>query len=177
MTTEDWARVEGSRRERREDSEERRDGPAREPDLWADLDLERAEELPIIVQRDDQTAPTNGRPPGGENTSGRRLDRAEVMAILSHMSVLFGIPVFMVPLVVRKDALALHHAKAAAIAYFAFYAALATAMFGSSLLLPLALAFYIPPLIGIARAVQHRNAGLVGLGDLGEWLFPWPKLR
>lgn len=177
MTTEDWARVEGGGRERRGDDDERRDDPVREPDLWSDLDLERADELPVIFRRDDRPAPTNGRPTGGDDTSGRRLDRAEVMAILSHMSVLFGIPVFMVPLVVRKDALALHHAKAAAIAYFAFYGVLLAAMFGSSLLLPVALAFYIPPLVGIARAVQHRDAGLLGLGDLGEWLFPWPKPR
>ncbi|MFB6351933.1 MAG: hypothetical protein ABEN55_17390, partial [Bradymonadaceae bacterium] len=61
--------------------------------------------------------------------------RATTMAILSHMSVLFGIPVFLVPLLQRTHPLSLHHAKAAGLIWFAFYALLGLSSLATGLLL------------------------------------------
>ncbi len=108
---------------------------------------------------------------------GRILGRPATMAILSHMSVLFGVPVFLVPLVRRQHPLSLHHAKAAAVIWFAFYLALALSFFVSGLFTPLMVLLYLPALVGISRAVQNRPAGRWGAGDLAEWLFEYPTAR
>ena len=103
--------------------------------------------------------------------------RAKSMAVLSHMSVLFGIPVFLVPLIQRKEALPLHHAKAAGLIWFVFYGLLALSTLTTGLLIPVMFLFYLPALVGIYRAIQGREAGRWGLGDLAERIFPFPKVR
>ena len=96
------------------------------------------------------------------------------LAILSHMSLLFGLPIFVIPLVQRKNALALHHAKAAMVIYFAFCGTLLLSIYSTGLFIPLAMLLYLPGLVGIYRAIQRQKAGRWGLGDLAERLFPWP---
>ncbi len=96
----------------------------------------------------------------------------QTMAIFAHMSVLFGIPVFLVPLLLRNDPLSVHHAKAAAVTFAGFYAGLVLAFVSVGLFMPIAMLFYIPALVGIARAVQGRRAGTWGFGEIGERLLP-----
>lgn len=156
------------------DSDEDR-SPTRKPDLWDDLGLETDAELPQVRDTAVPEAETEG--PTDDWTGEDPPDRGRIMAILAHLSVVFGVPVFLVPLVLRKDALSLHHAKAAAVIFFAFYATLSLAMFSSSLFLPVAMALYIPGLVGIRRAVRERSAGHLGLGSLAELVFPWPRPR
>jgi hypothetical protein len=141
----------------------------REP--FADHDLSPPDDRPP-ARRDDATpdSPTTDDPDDEPIVS-----RPATMAILSYMSILFGVPVFLVPLVRRRDALSLHHAKAAALVWLAFYAALVLSFFVSGLFTPVMLLLYLPALVGIHRALQGREAGRWGAGDLAEWLFEYPK--
>lgn len=167
MTTDEWT----YRPETEVDDRTDRPEPStdvREP--FADVDLSEPDDQP--------PARTNANDAPADQTEEKAgfPSRATTMAIMSHMSVLFGIPVFLVSLVRRKHALSLHHAKAAAVIWFFFYAFLGLSSLSSALFLPLAFLFYLPALAGIYRAVQGREAGKWGLGDLGERVFPYPRV-
>ncbi len=97
--------------------------------------------------------------------------RGKAMAVLAHLSILFGVPVFLAPLFLRNNALALHHAKAAAVIYVLFLLTGVLSFFTCALAFPLAMLCYVPALIGIARAAHGEKAGRWGLGDLGERIF------
>lgn len=100
-----------------------------------------------------------------------RAARARVMSLFFHMSVFFGIPVFLVAFVKRDDPFALHHAKAAAVSFLTFYAALFIAFQGSMFAFGVCLLAYIPALFAIWAAAGGHHAGVLGWGHVGEILF------
>jgi hypothetical protein len=110
---------------------------------------------------------------GGESSGRLDLSNGVVMAILAHMSVMFGLPFFLIPLWQRNDELSLHHARTAGAIYIYFYALLAISPFSCGLFFPLAMLGYVPALVAIYRAIQGRAAGKWGFGQIGEWLFGW----
>jgi len=162
--------------ERPSGADERREPEfdVRDPDLWDELGLERSDDLPVPAASSASADERNARSRGARPAEDR-LTRPTVMALLSHLSVLFGVPVFLAPFLLRRDGHSLHHAKAAAVVFFAFYALLGAALFGWPALTPAAMLLYAPGLVGIYRAVQGRRAGFFGFGVFGEWLFPWPE--
>lgn len=125
--------------------------------------------------RTDEARPAPDDPRPDPTESDGRDGRS--LAILSHMSLLFGLPIFLIPLLQRKNALAIHHAKAAGLIYFGFYGTLLLSMYSTGLFVPLAMLFYLPGLVGIYRAINKQAAGRWGLGDLAERLLPHPEAR
>lgn len=176
MTANDWTSDGEPVGDTPEKEDERRtpEFETRDPELWDELGLERSDDLPVPSSNETDAPETTDERP---EDVGDGLTRPKVMALLSHLSVFFGVPVFVAPFFLRRDSLSLHHAKAAAVVYFLFYAFLAGALFGWPALTPVAMVMYLPALVGIYRTVQGRDAGLLGFGALGEWLFPWPKAR
>ena len=156
-------------RDRSEQSDEWSSGPTVD-EQFPERHADAGADAPPARTSDSAPAETDDHPASSERTTpdGRSL------AILSHMSLLFGLPVFIIPLLQRNNALALHHAKAAALIYFGFYGTLILSMYSTGLFLPLAMLFYLPGLVGIYRAINHEPAGRWGLGDLAERLFPHP---
>ena len=122
-------------------------------------------------------ADTSRSQPAASDDEKRPSADGRSMAVISHMSVLFGIPVFLVPVLRRRTPLGVHHAKAASLIYFGFYLNLALAMFASGFFLPVAMLFYLPGVVGVYRALRRQEAGKWGLGDLAERLFPHPTSR
>lgn len=97
--------------------------------------------------------------------------RTRANAILMHMSILCGFPIFLFALFKRDDALVLHHAKAAGAGFVLFYGALLGGLLWEPILFWCALALYVPSLLGVWRAAAGERLGLLGLGLLGEVLF------
>lgn len=104
-------------------------------------------------------------------TLDERQARTRAMSLLAHMSVLFGVPVFLVELFTREDAHALRHAKAAGAIWLCFYAALFVAMLGHVWAFVLCLGLYAPALYAVRRAIHDAPPGLLGLEPLGRALF------
>ncbi len=100
-----------------------------------------------------------------------------MMSIFSYCSVIFGIPVFIVPLVLRNNRFALHHARAAGAAYLACMMFLGLAVMNCAVFLPLVFVCYIPALIGIYRASAGVEAGTAALGPAGQRIFQWIEVR
>ncbi|TXD33954.1 DUF4870 domain-containing protein [Lujinxingia vulgaris] len=128
----------------------------------------------IDAQSPDRTDEERGRP-----RRFRYFDREKGvgLAVLSYCSVLFGVPFFIVPLVLRDNPFSLHHAKAAGAIYLLCYAFVLLATLNCALFLPLALVAYIPALIGIYRASAGVEAGQAALGPLGERIFKWIEVK
>lgn len=105
------------------------------------------------------------------------VDTGRAMAVFSHFSVVFGLPVFLVVLYQRDNAFALHHAKAAGAIYLAALTMLVAAAVNCALFLPLVFLCYIPALIGIYRAAAGVEAGEAALGNVGEKVFSWLHLK
>ena len=151
-------------------SEERHNKTAGEPvfpPLKDDLDCELDQMADAIVaSHSDEEAPLCQR-------RFRRavVEKGRLMAIFSHCSVLFGIPVFLVPMVQRDNEFALHHARAAAVIFLACTAMLVAALTNCAVFLPLVFVCYIPALIGIFRAAAGVKAGTAALGTAGERIF------
>ncbi len=97
------------------------------------------------------------------------------MACLSYASIFMGLPFFLLPLLMRKDAFAIHHAKQAAEIYVGFIV-----MFGLYFLLsfitcgfgglcfPIVFLPYIPMLHGVLMALNNEwrvPFGVTGLVD------------
>ena len=99
------------------------------------------------------------------------IDEGKALAVLSHLSILFGIPVFLVPMLQRDNAFALHHAKSAGVIFVAFLLALSLSMVTCGLAMPLALLVYVPALVGIVNASRGEEAGPWAFGKLGEKMF------
>lgn len=108
-----------------------------------------------------------------------RAARARASALLMHMSILCGFPIFLFALFTRDDAFVLHHAKAAGAGFVLFYASLIFGILWSPLFFWVALALYVPSLVGVWRASAGQRSGLFGLGLVGEVLFfPFqPKVK
>lgn len=173
MATDDWTY---RKKPEFDDSGDGVDGTVEEGERLDGLDLEPEVDYPVVPS--ESQSPEAGQ---AEETPSRQpsdgMDEARVMAIISHMSVLFGVPVFLIPLVQRKNALAIHHAKAACLIFIGFYLLLALSIFGNALFLPVMFLVYLPGIVGVHQAVQGREAGRWGLGDLAESLFPHPVVR
>jgi hypothetical protein len=105
------------------------------------------------------------------------IEEGRMMAIFSHFSIMFGIPVFVATFFLRDNAFALHHAKAAGVIYLACLTMLALALLNCAFFLPLVFVCYIPALIGIYRAAAGVEAGTAALGTIGERVFSWVKLK
>ncbi len=88
-----------------------------------------------------------------------------------HMSILCGFPIFLFALFTRDDPFVLHHAKAAGTGFLLFYASLIFGILWSPLFFWVALALYVPSLIGVWRASGGQKLGMLGLGLVGEVLF------
>lgn len=99
------------------------------------------------------------------------VDSGKPMAIVSYCSIMFGIPVFIAPLVMRDNEFSLHHGKAAGLIYLMGTAFVLAAFTNCALFLPLAFVCYIPALIGIYRASAGVEAGTAALGPLSERFF------
>ena len=104
-------------------------------------------------------------------TFEERQARARAMSLLAHMSVLFGVPVFLVELFTREDAHVLRHAKAAGAIWLAFYGLLLVSMLGHTWAFMLCLGLYAPALYAVRRAIHDRPPGLLGFEPLGRALF------
>ena len=137
------------------------------------LDRELAVRAAAVAQR---------RESGEEDPDLRRrrlkevIDRGRPMAIFSYFSVMFGLPVFVVPMVLRDNRYALHHAKAAGVIYLICMGLLGLALTNCAFFLPLVFVCYIPALIGIYRAAAGAQAGTAALGGLGERVFRRVKI-
>lgn len=111
------------------------------------------------------------RKPSAALTPQERQSRAQAFSILCHMSVLFGLPMFLIPMFKRDQAFSLHHAKASAINFIVFHLAmLASVIFHPYFLFAL-LVSYIPGWIGIWRAARGQRVGILGFGPVGEAVF------
>lgn len=97
--------------------------------------------------------------------------RARLMALFCHMSILFGVPIFLFLMVRREDPFVLHHAKASGATFALFYGALLGAFTLHSAVFALAIVAYVPALVGVWRAAGGRRVGWAGLGPVGEALF------
>ena len=133
-----------------------------------EVDLAPPQHYPLQrTQRDKQ-------PPG---TRARTAENGQAMAIFAHLSILFGLPVFLIPLLQRDNAFALHHAKAAATIYGLFLLTALGSLVTCGLAVPLALLCYVPAIVGIVKAAQGDEAGAWGLGDMGERIFSGVEVK
>lgn len=107
----------------------------------------------------------------------QQVARGKALAVLSHLSILFGVPVFLVPFFQRDDAFALHHAKAAAVTYALFLAAVLLSFATCAIGFPFAMLCYVPALVGLVKASHGEAAGRWGLGELGERVFSGVEVK
>ena len=105
------------------------------------------------------------------------IDDGRPMAILSYFSVMFGIPVFLAPLVLRDNVFSLHHARAAGAIFLLCTAFFVLALVNCAVFLPLVFVCYIPALIGVYRASAGVEAGTSALGPAGDKLFGWIEVK
>lgn len=97
--------------------------------------------------------------------------QGKMMAVFGYASLLFGLPVFVIPMFTRDNVFALHHAKAAGASFVGFMLAAILTLFTCGLTFPLMLLFYIPALIGAVQAANGQLAGPWAMGEFGERLF------
>lgn len=153
--------------------------PYAEPDPRLDglhLDIDGpADQLPARVRQDSPRA-ARRRVVERISADERLADESETVqsgrfwAILSHFSVLFGIPIFLVPLFQRDNAFAVHHGRAAAVTFGAFVMLALSTFATCGLTAPLAMLAYVPAIVGIVRAANGEQAGALGFGDAGDRL-------
>lgn len=105
------------------------------------------------------------------------VDDGYLMGVFSHFSVVFGVPVFLVPMVLRDNTFALHHARAAGVIYLVSLLFVVLAVTNCAIFLPLVFVCYIPALIGIYRASAGVEAGTSALGPAGQRLFGWIEVK
>jgi len=99
------------------------------------------------------------------------VEQGKTMAIFCHLSVLFGLPIFIVPFIQRDNDFALHHAKAATVTFVSMLAALTLTVLTCGLAFPLLFLAYVPAIVGIVQASNGQQAGTWGFGGVGEALF------
>ena len=98
------------------------------------------------------------------------IEEGKTLAILSHASLLFGIPLFIVPILTRDNRFALHHAKAAGVTFSLFIVSASLTAISCGIFFPMMLLCYVPALIGIVQAANGQLAGPWGMGDMAERL-------
>lgn len=135
-----------------------------------DCELERMSEAMLPAGRRDQVASLSRF---GEST----VEQGRWMATFSYFSVVFGIPVFVVPFAMRDNVFAVHHSRAAGAIYLLSLVFLVLALTNCALFLPLVFLCYIPALIGIFRACSGVEAGTSALGPTGERVFGWIEVE
>lgn len=99
------------------------------------------------------------------------IDSGRAMAIFAHSSVVLGLPVFLIPLISRDNAFALHHAKAAGVNFAALVLFAILTVLTGGLALPLIFVCYLPALVGVVNAANGDEANSWALGGLGESIF------
>jgi hypothetical protein len=103
--------------------------------------------------------------------------KGQTMAIFAHLSIVFGLPVFLIPMLQRNNAFALHHAKAAGTIFGIFFLCGLVAFLTCGLAVPLALLCYVPALVAITKAAKLEGAGTWGLGEMGERIFSGVEVK
>ena len=145
--------------------------PPPETDGWLEAAYAPAPKAPLFKL-------TPPRPGDGAMTQAERAARARANALLCHMSVLFGLPIFLMFLWRQRDPFLLHHAKSAGAIWLLFYVSLGLAIVVSPGFLALSCLLYGSSLVAIWRASVGRGAGWVGLGPVGEGVFfPFQRVR
>jgi uncharacterized membrane protein len=107
-----------------------------------------------------------------------RNDQGKFLAILAHASPFLGLPLWILPLVMRDDPFALYHAKQAGVVGIAFYLtffgiiafSVVTCGIGS-FAVPLIFVWYIPAILGLLSALNGKCEPIPVLGDFAERLF------
>jgi uncharacterized membrane protein len=122
-----------------------------------------------IQRRQPQNAPAD---PHAE-----MIDEGKPLALFSHLSILFGLPIFMIPLLQRENAFALHHAKAAGVTFILFLMMFVLTFLTCGLAVPLLLLCYIPAIVGLVKASQGERCTSLAFGNLGESIFSSIKLK
>jgi uncharacterized membrane protein len=101
---------------------------------------------------------------------------SRAIAAVSYASVLTGLPLFLIPLIMRKDEFAIHHAKQAAEIYAAFflcvsgYAAISlfTLGLGSLFCFPMIFLPYIPMVHGLLLSLNNEWKAPIGVFGIGD---------
>jgi hypothetical protein len=162
--------------------------PPRGADGWVDSEpdsrrrrsvdvAERHRVEPVLSEPDDHPLQRVDRRRTSEQTRAESSNSGQAMAILAHLSIIFGLPVFLIPMLQRNNALALHHAKAAGTIYGIFVLCGLVAFLTCGLAVPLAILCYVPALVGIVKAARGEHAGAWGLGTMGERIFSGVELK
>lgn len=95
------------------------------------------------------------------------------MAAVSWASILVALPIFLVPLVMRRNRFAIEHARAAAVAFGLLYASIFLTTVSCGILAPVILVAYVPMVIGAVRAFQGQRPGRWALGDVAAQFFDY----
>ena len=155
-----------------------------EPPTGADGTVEerRDEEGRWDVTPDPRGQQTGDRPPQRREEAGSNdsvlgdVDRwmgPRGMSVVSWSSILVALPIFLVPLLMRRNSFAIEHARAAAVAFGLLYASIFLTTISCGLLVPVILVAYVPMVIGAVRAFQGKGPGKWGLGQVAERLFAY----
>ncbi len=140
-----------------------------------ELDRELDEMAQALLVRDDRSTPEEPR--RGSRFRRSTVEDGYLMAILSHFSVVFGIPVFVATLWMRDNEFSLHHARAAGAIYVLSLLFFVLAIVNCAVFLPLVFLCYIPALIGVYRAAAGVEAGSSAFEPAGERLFGWIEVK
>ena len=112
-----------------------------------------------------------------EPPASEEADTGKAMAVLSHASIFFGVPLFLIPLCTRDNAFALHHGKAAAVNFGFMMVSIFFTVLSCGLLFPLIFFSYVPAIVGIIHASNGELAGPFGWGPAGERVLAGVKTK
>ncbi|NCG19922.1 MAG: hypothetical protein GWP91_13010 [Rhodobacterales bacterium] len=111
-------------------------------------------------------------------------DTGRLFAVASQASPFVGLPIWLVPFLLRDDDFALYHAKQSALIYLgavfsgAIISAIATATCGVGAILFLVMPLWlIPAVMGMFEAFGGRRTPLLGVGDMAEDLFSFLHVK
>lgn len=123
------------------------------------------------------TTARQARPLSPQQLIDQDIESGKALALVSHASLLVGLPLFLIPMVTRDNQFALHHAKAAAVTFGALWIAAGLTVVTCGLLFPLLFLCYVPMLVGFVKAANGDLAGSWGGGNLGEQIFSGVRLK
>lgn len=108
----------------------------------------------------------------------KEIEAGKTMALLSWLSGLVGLPLWIIPMVQRDNAFALYHAKHAAMTFIlqiglvVIYVVLATITCGMlGILFPIIFLAWIPMIDGIIKATGGRTDPPLIVGGLTDMIF------
>lgn len=110
-------------------------------------------------------------------------DSSRAMAVLCHLSMVLGLPLWLVPMLTRDNAFTLHHAKDAAIIWvmgFVIFSAGLVIWFMTCGLLPvfgLALLMWLPTLMGLFSAINGQMEEIPLITSLSRSVLGGMKLK